>query len=115
MKYLLAVLLLLTSVVSFAEEYLVMYYNPNVRIVLVNKECLFKELSGKRAAAQRSDGQVLQGCWVPSKDGKQVTIKWHNPAAPDDSSTFDLDRFMPVIEGDDKSETIKPQVIKPTL
>jgi len=98
MKYLLIVLLLITSTVAIAEEYLVMYYNPHVRIVLSKDTCLFKELDGKRAAAQRSDGQVLQGCWNPSKDGKQITIKWHNPAVPDDSSTFETERFIPTTE-----------------
>ncbi len=62
MKHLIYLLLVLITLFYIhhveAEEYLVMQYNENVRIVLSNEKC---PTEGFRAVAQRIDKQIMEG------------------------------------------------------
>jgi hypothetical protein len=98
MNYILALALLVISFSAAAEEYLVFEYNQNVRIVLQAEPCLVKTLTGKRAAAQRSDGQFIRGCWTAVDNGQHIRIEWENPAQPGDFSILNTRDFHPVVK-----------------
>lgn len=91
MKHLIYLLLVLITLFYIhhveAEEYLVMQYNENVRIVLSNEKC---PTTGFRAVAQRIDKQIMKACW--SYNNKMINIKWEGG----DFSEFPIDRFYPV-------------------
>lgn len=91
MKHLIYLLLILITLFYIhhveAEEYMVMQYNENVRIVLSKEKCPTK---GFRAVAQRIDKQVLKACW--SLNGNLINIQWEGG----DFSEFPVDRFYPV-------------------
>jgi hypothetical protein len=91
MKHLIYLLLVLITLFYIhhveAEEYLVMKYNENVRIVLSNEKC---PTEGFRAVAQRIDKQIMKACW--SYNNKMINIKWEGG----DFSEFPVDRFYPV-------------------
>lgn len=91
MKLLTSLLVMIASLLYIhnlkAEEYLVMQYNENVRIVLSNEKC---PTEGFRAVAQRIDKQIMKACW--SYNNKMINIKWEGG----DFSEFPVDRFYPV-------------------
>lgn len=91
MKILLSLLIVLCTLFYIdnlkAEEYMVMQYNENVRIVLSKEKCPTK---GFKAAAQRIDKQVMKACW--SANGNMINIQWEGG----DFSEFPVDRFYPV-------------------
>lgn len=91
MKHLVYLVLILATLFYIhrveAEEYLVMQYNENVRIVLSKEKC---PTEGFRAAAQRIDKQIMKACW--SYNNKMIKIKWEGG----DFSEFPVDSFYPV-------------------
>ena len=95
MKYLTLLLLpLFVYAEEVLDEYLVYQYNDNVRIVLSKADCPSEYGGGKRAAAQRIDGQYLKGCWINDPNIKgNVKIQWIGG----DSSTFPSKDFYPVV------------------
>ena len=87
MKKIIIGLLALFSIVLYADEYMVMQYNEDVRIVLSKEKC---KTSGFKAVAQRIDRQFMKACW--SANGNLIHIQWEGG----DFSEFPVDRFYPV-------------------
>jgi hypothetical protein len=88
MKYIVA-LIVAFSTPAYAENYLVMPYNDQVRIVLSEQKC---DQSGFRGVAQRIDKQYMKMCWSLDKKTGMVHIKWEGG----DFSEFPASNFSPV-------------------
>lgn len=73
-----------------AQDYLVMRYNDDVRIVLSDIPCPGGQ--GWRATAQRIDNLYLRACWTREPQGKLIRLQWEGG----DFSLLDSDRFSKV-------------------
>ena len=89
---------LLASTANAAEVFLVMQWNETTRIVLQDKQCLVKGLTGLRAVVQRHDGAYIKGCWKYVDNRKNVRIDWDNPNAPGDFAVLEMNKFKIVEE-----------------
>lgn len=91
-KLLLALLLVAPLVMAAGDKFLDYRFNENVIIRISNVSCPIKGMDVKKwpwaAMAQRSDGQVLFGCY--NHNGDDIIIQW----AMGDQSKFPANYFL---------------------
>jgi hypothetical protein len=92
MKYVALLLVMLSSAV-YAEDYMVWYFTPDVRVVLSQKPCPNNQ--GLHVVAQKSDGGFIQGCWKKLNE-EDIKIVWRQN--PDDYAILKLKSFKPTKE-----------------
>ena len=73
-KLTVALLLMLTSLSSVAEEYLVFYFFQHVRVVLSTELDCDNGMSGQKAVAQRMNGDYIKGCWYLDHTKEELLI-----------------------------------------